>query len=113
MGEGITRNTDRERRYHDPRYRVILADVLLGLAVLAVLAFTSAGQDVLGIVDGLPAVLGAFLLGVLIVALSALVRLPLTVWLGLLHERRFGFSRESTAAFALDRAEGSDDRLPF
>ena len=93
------------RRYHDPRYRAILADVLLGLAVPAVLAFTAAGQDVLGIVDGLPAVLGAFLLGVLIVALSALVRLPLTVWLGLLHERRFGFSRESTAAFALDRVK--------
>ena len=101
MAEGTS--TDRERGYHDPRYRVILADVLLGLAVLAVLAFTPAGQDVLGIVDGLPAGLGAFLLGVLIVVLSALVRLPLTVWLGLLHERRFGFSRESTAAFALDR----------
>ena len=96
-------STERERRYHDPRYRVILADLLLGLAVTAVLAFTEAGQDVLGIVDGLPAVFGAFLLGVLIVVISALVRLPFTVWLGLLHERRFGFSRESTAAFALDR----------
>ena len=101
MAEGTS--TDRERRYHDPRYRAILADLLLGLALTAVLAFTSAGQDVLGIVGGLPAVLGAFLLGALIVVLSALVRLPLTVWLGLLHERRFGFSRESTAAFALDR----------
>ena len=101
MAEGTS--TDRERSYHDPRYRVILADLLLGLAVTALLAFTSAGQDVLGIVDGLPAVLGAFLLGGLIVVLSALVRLPLTVWLGLLHERRFGFSRESTSAFALDR----------
>jgi STE24 endopeptidase len=101
VAEGTS--TDRERSYHDPRYRVILADVLLGLAVSAVLAFTPAGQDVLGIVDGLRAVLGAFLLGVLIVVLSALVRLPLTVWLGLLHERRFGFSRESNAAFALDR----------
>ena len=101
MTEGTSR--DRERSYHDPRYRVILADLLLGLAVTALLAFTSAGQDVLGIVDGLPAVLGAFLLGGLIIVLSALVRLPLTVWLGLLHERRFGFSRESTSAFALDR----------
>jgi Zn-dependent protease with chaperone function len=96
-------STDRERSYHDPRYRAILADLVLGLATAAVLAFTSAGQDVLGVIDGLPAVVGAFLLGVLIVVLSALVRLPLTVWLGLLHERRFGFSRESTAAFALDR----------
>jgi STE24 endopeptidase len=96
-------STERERSYHDPRYRVILGDLLLGLAVTAVLAFTSAGHDLLGIVDGLPAVFGAFLLGVLIVVVSSLVRLPLTVWLGLLHERRFGFSRESTAAFALDR----------
>ena len=104
MAEGT--NTDRERSYHDPRYRVILADLLLGLAVTGVLSFTAAGQDVLGIVDGVPAVVGAFLLGVLIVVLSALVRLPLTVWLGLLHERRFGFSRESTAAFALDRLKG-------
>jgi STE24 endopeptidase len=99
-------STDRERSYHDPRYRAILADVLLGLAVLAVLAFTSAGHQLLGIVDGVADVLGAFLLGVLIVAVSTLVQLPLTVWLGLLHERRFGFSRESTAAYALDRLKG-------
>jgi STE24 endopeptidase len=92
----------RVRSYHDPRYRVILADVLLGLAVPAVLAFTRTGQDLLGIVDSLPEVLGAFLLGALVVIVSALVRLPLSVWLGLLHERRFGFSRESAAAFALD-----------
>jgi STE24 endopeptidase len=58
---------------------------------------------VLGLVDPLPEALGAFLLGVLIVVVSALVRLPLTIWVGLLHERAFGFSRESTRDFALDR----------
>ena len=94
---------DLARRYHDPRYRVILADVALGLSVPAVLAFASPGQAVLGIVDPLPEVLGAFLLGLLIVHISALVRLPLTVWLGLLHERAFGFSRQSARDFALDR----------
>jgi STE24 endopeptidase len=93
------------RRYHDPRYRVLLADVALGLAVLAVLAFTSFGQAVLGIVDRLPEALGAFLLGFLIVHISALVRLPLSVWLGLLHERAFGFSRQSSRDFALDRVK--------
>ncbi len=105
MGEVISAvaEGERARRYHDPRYRAILADVALGLTVPAVLSFTSAGQDLLGVVDPLPAVLGAFLLGLLIVGLSALLTLPLTVWLGLLHERRFGFSRESAAAFALDR----------
>jgi STE24 endopeptidase len=93
------------RRYHDPRYRAILADVALGLAVPAVLAFTPAGRAVLGLVDSLPEALGAFLLGVLIVVVSALARLPLTVWIGLRHERAFGFSRESTRDFALDRVK--------
>jgi STE24 endopeptidase len=93
------------RRYHDPRYRAILADVALGLGIPAVLAFTSPGQAVLGLVDGLPDAFGAFLLGLLIVVLSALVRLPLSVWLGLLHERAFGFSRQSGREFAVDRVK--------
>ena len=91
------------RSYHDPRYRAIVADIALGLAVPAVLAFTPFGQAVLGVVDPLPEALGAFLLGLLVVHLSALVRLPLGVWLGLLHERAFGFSRQSARDFALDR----------
>ena len=91
------------RRYHDPRYRAILADVALELALPAVLAFTSAGQALLGVVDPLPEALGAFVLGLLIVCASALVRLPLSVWLGLLHERAFGFSRQTWRDFALDR----------
>lgn len=89
------------RRYHDPRYRAILADIALGVAVLAVAAFT----PLAGIADGLPDVAGAFLLGGGAVALSALVRLPLTVWLGLLHERAYGFSRQSGRDFALDRVK--------
>jgi STE24 endopeptidase len=106
VGEAGTHEPGSEhlaRRYHDPRYRAIIADVGLGLAVLAVLAFTSPGQAVLGLVDPLPEVLGAFLLGFLIVPVSALVRLPLSVWLGLLHERAFGFSRQSLRDFGLDR----------
>ena len=52
------------RRYHDPRYRAILADVALGLAVLAPCSRSRRlGQAVLGIVDPLPEALGAFLLG--------------------------------------------------
>ena len=91
------------RRYHDPRYRAILADVGFGIAVPAVLGFTSAGQAMLGVVDPEPEAVGAFLLGALIVLGSARGRLPLSVWLGLLHERAFGFSRQSRRHFALDR----------
>ena len=94
-----------ERRYHDPRYRALLADNLLGIAVLALIAFTPPGHALLGVVDSLPEALGAFLLGFLLVHVSALARLPFSVWLGLLHERRFGFSRQSNGEFALDRVK--------
>ena len=56
---------DLARRYHDPRYRVIAADLALGLALVAVLAFTSPGQALAGVVEPLPAALGAFALGAL------------------------------------------------
>ena len=93
------------RRYHDPRYRVILADLVVGLAFLGVVAFTPPGHALAAVVDGLPEALGAALLGALLVALSALLRLPFSVWLGLTHEREFGFSRQSGKDFALDRVK--------
>ncbi len=93
------------RSYHDPRYRAILADLALGLALLGAVALTPPGQALAGVVDGLPAGLGAFALGALLVVLSALVRLPLSIWLGLTHERAFGFSRQSGKEFALDRVK--------
>ncbi|MGH3070821.1 MAG: M48 family metalloprotease [Gaiellaceae bacterium] len=96
---------DLARRYHDPRYRVILADLVLGLGVLAVVALTPPGRALAAIADPLPEWLGAFALGALLVLLSALVRLPLSIWLGLTHERAFGFSRQSAGEFAADRAK--------
>ena len=94
------------RRYHDPRYRAILADLVLGLAVLAFVTFTPPGQALASIVDGIPNWLGAALLGALLVVLSVLVRLPLSIWLGLTHERAFGFSRQSNRDYAVDRVKG-------
>ena len=93
------------RRYNDPRYRAILIDVLVGLAFLAFAALTRPGHALAGVVDGMPEALGAFALGALLVVLSALLRLPISIWLGLTHERAFGFSRESGRDFALDRAK--------
>jgi len=93
------------RRYHDPRYRVLLADLVVGLAFLGLATFTPPGHALAGVVDGLPEALGAALLGALLVVLSALLRLPFSVWLGLTHEREFGFSRQSGKDFALDRVK--------
>jgi STE24 endopeptidase len=100
----VTEN-DVARRYHDPRYRAIFADLALGLVVLALVALTGPGHALSSVVDPLPEALGAFVLGVLLVVLSALVRLPLSVWLGLTHERAFGFSRQTWQEYALDRAK--------
>ena len=97
--------TNLARRYHDPRYRAIAADVALGLALVAALAFTPAGQALAGVVEPLPAALGAFALGASVTVLSALVRLPLSAWLGLTHERAFGFSRQTWQEYALDRVK--------
>jgi STE24 endopeptidase len=96
---------DLARRYHDPRYRAILADLAIGLALLALVTLTAPGQAISGVVDPLPEGLGAFALGALLVVLSALVRLPLSVWLGLTHERAFGFSRQTWREYALDRVK--------
>jgi STE24 endopeptidase len=104
MGETAeTETAALARRYHDPRYRAILLDVVLGLVLLAAVSFTAPGQAVSGLVDPLPNPLGAFVLGAGLVVVSALARLPLSVWLGLLHEREFGFSRQSSREYAVDR----------
>ena len=102
----VVTETDAARRYHDPRYRAIVADLALGLAFLTVVALTPAGHALSSIIDPLSEALGAFALGAVIVVLSALVRLPLSVWLGLTHERAFGFSRQSWKEYALDRVKG-------
>ena len=67
------------------------------------MALTPLGHGLSSVVDPLPETLGAFVLGALLVVLSALVRLPLSVWLGLTHERAFGFSRQTGKEYALDR----------
>lgn len=97
--------SDRVRSYHDPRYRAILGDVAVGLALLALLAFTGVGRALADAVGPLPEALGAFVLGAVVVVLSSLVRLPFTVWLGLTHERAYGFSRQSGREFAADRVK--------
>lgn len=110
MAEGRETDGDRRelaRRYHDPRYLGLLADILLGIGLLALIAFTPPGQALLGIADPLPEALGAFVLGIVLVVVSALVRLPIQVWLGLVRERRFGFSRQSAGDFALDRLKAT------
>src|SRR5262245_23343176 len=86
---------DRSRRYHGPIYHSIAVGLALGLATLALLAAFADWR--IG-----PWWLAAPLFAAITVALSALVRLPVTVWRGWVHERRWGFSTQSKRGFAGD-----------
>src|SRR5919202_2491439 len=89
---------ERARRYHRPLYLALLLDVTLGLVVLSVLAFTRAGSWLYDAVPG-----AAF--PALVVAVTALVRLPLAFWRGHVRERRWGFSTQGARGWLGDRAK--------
>ncbi len=86
---------ERSRRYRRPLYVAFAADLVLGLSTLAILA--ASAEWLVG-----PWWLAAPLYAAIAVAVSALVRLPVTVWRGWVHERRWGFSTQSPSGFAAD-----------
>src|ERR687886_1837540 len=86
---------ERARRYHRPLYVALLLDVTLGLAVLSALAFTRVGTWLYDAVPG-----AAF--PALVVAVSAVARLPLSFWYGHVWERRWGFSTQSVPGWLGD-----------
>jgi len=86
---------ERSRRYHRPLYLAHAVDVALALLVLGLLAAFADWR------------VGAWWLGAPILALvsvwlSALVRLPLALSTGYLHERRWGFSTQTLRSWAGD-----------
>ncbi len=98
-------DAERARRYNRPRYAVLAADVVLGLAILAVLAFTAVGDRLYEQLDGLSWWARALAFSALVVLVSAVLRLPLSFWRGYLHEHRFGLSTQGWASWLLDRAK--------
>ena len=94
------------RRYRRPLYVAFAIDLAIALGVLAALAFTVAGDRLYGVIDGLPWWARAIAYPALVVAISALVRLPLAFWRGYARERRFGFATQTPGAWLGDRAKG-------
>jgi Zn-dependent protease with chaperone function len=104
--EFTAEEVERARRYHRPLYAALAADLVLGAAVLLLLALPPVGDAVYRSVDGLPWPARAVAFAALVVVLSALVRLPLAFWRGYLHERRWGFSTQTAPGWLADRAKG-------
>lgn len=97
---------DRARAYHRTRYRAGAAGAALGLAYLALLAFTPAGRGLAARVDGLPLWAEGLLYPALVLVVGAVLRLPLSFWRGYLYERRWGFSTQSVRGWMADWAKG-------
>ncbi len=89
---------ERARRYNGPRYAALLLDGLLATAVLAVFALARPSL-------GLPWWLEAPLLTAIVLAASAVVRLPVAWWSGYLHEHRWRLSTQTPRGWLGDRAK--------
>jgi Zn-dependent protease with chaperone function len=97
---------ERARRYHRPLYVAFLADLSFGFLLLAILSFTSVGDWLYEPVEGLPWWGAAPAFTALLIAVSTVVRLPLSFWRSYLHEKQWGFSTQGLPGWLADRAKG-------
>ena len=95
----------RARRYHRPLYVALFADWALQLALLAAIAFGPPG-DWLWAATGGPWWARTLELTALVLAVSTVIRLPLSAWRGWVWERRWKFSTQSLGAWLGDVAKG-------
>jgi STE24 endopeptidase len=105
--QGFTEaQVERARRYHRPVYAALVADAVLGLALLALLAFTALGDWLYEPVESWPWAVRTVAYATLVVLVVALLRMPLQFWRGYLHERSWGFSTQMLRSWLVDRAKG-------
>ncbi|HVA29786.1 MAG TPA: M48 family metalloprotease [Gaiellaceae bacterium] len=99
-------DVERAARYHRPRYAGTAAAFGLTAGVYAALAWSPSGSDLWRLVDGLGWAGSAAAWAALVVGVTEGVQLPVSWWRGLAHERRWGFSTQSTPGWLLDRLKG-------
>ena len=104
--EGFTdAQVARARGYHRPLYAALLADVALGLGLLAALAFTAFGDGLYEPVEAWPWWARTLAFAALVVGVTAVAALPLSFWRGYVYERRWGFSTQGLGGWLADRAK--------
>jgi STE24 endopeptidase len=97
---------ERAARYHRPRYLSAAASGALVVGVNAALAWSPPGARLWRAVEPLGWAGAAAAWAALVLALGVLLQLPLAYWGGLLRERRWGFSLQSTDAWLADWGKG-------
>ena len=91
--------SERASRYHRPLYLAALARLLLVVAVYALL--------VGGGIGGLGWAAESAVWAAVVVLAATLACLPLDLWRGLLHERRWGLSTQGLRGWLTDRARST------
>ena len=96
----------RARRYHRPLYAAAVAQLALGLLVLALLVFGPAGSWLFEPVEGWPWWAQVVGFTALIEALTTAVALPISFWTGFVRERSWGFSTQGLARVRVRPGKG-------
>jgi STE24 endopeptidase len=95
----------RGRRYHRPRYAAFVLGLLVSLAALLALV-RPVGEPLYRPFDGLPWPLAAGGYAVCLTVLLTIVRLPVALWSGFLHERRWQLSTQALGGWLVDWLKG-------
>jgi STE24 endopeptidase len=96
----------RAGRYHRGRYLALAGGLAVAIVVYALLAWGPVGDALWELVDGLGWAGSAAAWAAIVVVVADLAGLPLAIWRGLIRERAWGFSRQTTRGWLGDRAKG-------
>jgi STE24 endopeptidase len=104
---------ERARRYHRPLYVALGIDLVAGIGVLALLAFSRVGDAAFRLVDGGPWWLDALAFVAVVLVIATLVRLPVSFWRSYLHEKEWDLSTQTLSGWLADTAKGFGVTLVF
>ena len=104
---------ERARRYHRPLYLALAIDLVVGIGVLALLAFSQAGHAAFGLVDGGPSWLDALAFVAVVLVIATLLRLPVSFWRSYLHEKEWDLSTQTLPGWLADAGKGFAVTLVF
>jgi len=103
-------NEDKASRYHRLKRRAAIATASCGVLLLLVILVTGASsalRDVAASAAGGSFLLTVFIYVGLVALISEAIQLPLTFYVGVTLERRFGLSTETTARWWRDHAKAA------
>ena len=104
---------ERAQRYHRPLYLALPVDLVVGIGVLGILAFSRVGDAAFRVVDGGPWWLDTLAFVAVILAIATLARLPLFFWRSYLHEKAWDLSTQTVSGWLADAGKAFAVTLVF